>query len=89
MLDKKIQRRYAEWMESPIFDENTKAELAAIEDEKEIEDRFYCDLSFGTSGMSRNQSYESLSDPEIIPKSRSSNLRLRLSGSRKRCGYCI
>ncbi len=51
MLDKKIQRRYAEWMESPIFDENTKAELAAIEDEKEIEDRFYCDLSFGTSGM--------------------------------------
>lgn len=38
------------WTTSPIFDEETKAELLAIKDEKEIEDRFYKDLEFGTGG---------------------------------------
>ena len=43
---------YRTWLESPALDEQSRAELAAIaKDEKEIEDRFYCDLSFGTAGM--------------------------------------
>lgn len=33
------------------FDQETKAELEAINDEKEIEDRFYKDLAFGTGGL--------------------------------------
>lgn len=33
------------------FDEDTKNELVAISDEKEIEDRFYKDLEFGTGGL--------------------------------------
>lgn len=43
---------YKEWMDNPYFDEATKAELKAIEgNEKEIEDRFYMDLEFGTAGL--------------------------------------
>ncbi len=43
---------YKQWMENPYFDEATKAELKAIEgDEKEIEDRFYTELEFGTAGL--------------------------------------
>lgn len=43
---------YEEWMSNPYFDEQTRAELKAIaEDEKEIEDRFYRDLEFGTAGL--------------------------------------
>lgn len=33
------------------LDSETKAELEAIQDQKEIEDRFYKDLEFGTGGM--------------------------------------
>lgn len=40
--------KYQEWLG---FDEETKAELLAIKDEKEIEDRFYKDLEFGTGGL--------------------------------------
>ncbi len=43
---------YQEWLENPYFDEATKAELKGIaEDEKEIEERFYMDLEFGTAGL--------------------------------------
>ncbi|MCI6006285.1 MAG: phospho-sugar mutase [Blautia sp.] len=43
---------YAEWLENPYFDEETKAELRAIEaDENEIKERFYMDLEFGTAGL--------------------------------------
>ena len=36
----------------PYFDEDTKAELRAIEgDENEIKERFYMDLEFGTAGL--------------------------------------
>ena len=43
---------YNEWLNNPYFDEATKAELQAIkDDEKEIEDRFYMDLEFGTAGL--------------------------------------
>ena len=42
---------YKEWCTNPYFDENTKAELAAIgDDAAEIEDRFYRQLEFGTGG---------------------------------------
>lgn len=51
MLKKEYETRWQEWMNSPYFDQETKAELAALTDEKEIEDRFYCDLEFGTGGM--------------------------------------
>lgn len=43
---------YKKWCESPEFDEETKKELIAIkDDEKEIEDRFYKELEFGTAGL--------------------------------------
>ena len=43
-----IREKYNLWL---TFDEDTKAELEAITDEKEIEDRFYKDLAFGTGGL--------------------------------------
>ena len=43
---------YKKWCESPDFDDETKKELLAIKnDEKEIEDRFYKELEFGTAGL--------------------------------------
>ncbi len=43
---------YEEWMTDPYFDEETKAELKAIEgDDAEIKERFYADLEFGTAGL--------------------------------------
>ena len=43
---------YKDWLENPYFDEATKAELKGIaDDEKEIEERFYMDLEFGTAGL--------------------------------------
>ena len=45
-------KEYKKWCESPEFDEETKKELLAIkDDEKEIEDRFYQELEFGTAGL--------------------------------------
>ncbi|WP_105617572.1 phospho-sugar mutase [Vallitalea okinawensis] len=47
-----FKEKYSFWLESPYFDEATKEELRSIEkDEKEIEDRFYKDLEFGTGGL--------------------------------------
>lgn len=44
--------RYALWMNSPDIDEQTKAELKAIQnDPGEIEERFYTELEFGTAGL--------------------------------------
>lgn len=42
---------YNFWLKDPFFDDDTKEELKSITDEKEIEDRFYCNLKFGTGGM--------------------------------------
>ena len=43
---------YTKWLNSPIVDNDTKEELKAIADnEKEIEERFYRELEFGTAGM--------------------------------------
>lgn len=43
--------RYKQWSEDIFFDENTRKELVALTDDKEIEDRFYKDLEFGTGGL--------------------------------------
>ena len=49
---KKYLEEYQKWCESPDFDEETKKELLEIkDDEKEIEDRFYKELEFGTAGL--------------------------------------
>ncbi len=43
---------YSQWLANPYFDEATKAELKAIEnDDNEIKERFYMDLEFGTAGL--------------------------------------
>ena len=40
------------WLEDSYFDEETKKELRAIQDnETEVEDRFYKELEFGTGGL--------------------------------------
>ncbi|MGN7456793.1 phospho-sugar mutase [Paenibacillus pasadenensis] len=44
--------RYHAWLSDPLIDEATKEELRGIAgDEKEITDRFYRDLEFGTGGL--------------------------------------
>ena len=43
-----IHEKYEYWL---TFDGNTKNELESITDKKEIEDRFYKDLEFGTGGL--------------------------------------
>ena len=49
---KEYEIKYNEWLNNPIIDEKSKEELKSIKDnEKEIEDRFYKDLEFGTAGL--------------------------------------
>jgi len=44
--------KYKEWSTNPYFDKETQEELNNIKsNEKEIEDRFYKDLEFGTAGL--------------------------------------
>lgn len=43
--------KYQLWLKSQYVDEATKTELRNIKDEKDIEDRFYKDLEFGTGGL--------------------------------------
>ena len=46
------QEQFNFWVEDSYFDDATKQELLAIRnDEKEIEERFYKDLEFGTGGL--------------------------------------
>ena len=43
---------YNDWISNPNFDKETKAELLKLkENDAEIEDRFYCELEFGTAGL--------------------------------------
>ena len=45
-------KEYEKWCNSEEFDEETRKELLNIkDDEKEIEDRFYKELEFGTAGL--------------------------------------
>ena len=44
--------QYNDWLNNPYFDEATKSELKALEgNDKEIEERFYRELEFGTGGL--------------------------------------
>ena len=46
------KEQYTHWLESDYMDEATKEELRQIAgDEKEIEERFYTELEFGTAGL--------------------------------------
>jgi phosphoglucomutase len=46
------RENYESWLNNPYFDEGTRKELRGIAaDEKEIEERFYMDLEFGTAGL--------------------------------------
>nr|WP_320023844.1 phospho-sugar mutase [uncultured Acetobacterium sp.] len=45
------KKAYHHWLDQPDLDQFLRQELEAITDEKEIEDRFYTDLEFGTGGM--------------------------------------
>ncbi|MGO1042815.1 phospho-sugar mutase [Clostridioides difficile] len=46
------KNNYEMWLNSPYFDKQTKEELLSIKnDEKEIQDRFYKNLEFGTGGL--------------------------------------
>lgn len=46
------QNKYNEWLQDTYFDQDTKLELEGLKaDEKEIEDRFYRELEFGTAGL--------------------------------------
>ena len=42
---------YTNWANDIFFDEDTRKELKCITSEKEIEDRFYKELEFGTGGL--------------------------------------
>ncbi|GGF87429.1 phosphoglucomutase [Paenibacillus albidus] len=51
-LSPKAAGTLAVWLQDPSVDENTKAELLALEnDPQELEERFYRDLEFGTGGL--------------------------------------
>lgn len=44
--------RFEEWLNDPYYDEETKSELYALKgNDKEIKERFYKDLEFGTGGL--------------------------------------
>ncbi len=44
--------KYEEWLNNPYFDEATRAELSALKgNDKEIQERFFKDLEFGTGGL--------------------------------------
>ncbi len=46
------KQKYAQWLKDDCFDAETKKELEAISgDDKEIKERFYKDLEFGTAGL--------------------------------------
>lgn len=47
----KYKEVYDYWLNSPVLYEEDKVELKNINDEKEIEERFYRELEFGTAGM--------------------------------------
>ena len=49
MSDYRVE--YKKWLENDILTASEKEELLNLSDEKEIEDRFYRELEFGTAGM--------------------------------------
>jgi phosphoglucomutase len=52
MSERNYKEVYEQWVNNPMFGQETKDELLAIKDDpKEIEERFFCDLVFGTAGL--------------------------------------
>ncbi|URA10246.1 phospho-sugar mutase [Thermospira aquatica] len=52
-MNQNVQKRIQEWL-GPEYDEETRAEIQNLIDagnEKELEDRFYTELEFGTGGL--------------------------------------
>ena len=50
--EKEARKRYETWLQSPVFDQDTKRELEMLKgDAAEITDRFYRELEFGTGGL--------------------------------------
>ncbi len=45
------KEKYKKWLVSDYIDNETKLELMNMEDESEIEEKFYKDLEFGTAGL--------------------------------------
>lgn len=45
------KEKYNLWINSDLVDKKTKDELLSIDNDKEIEDRFYKELEFGTGGL--------------------------------------
>ena len=51
-MDEKVLKNYELWLNSEYIDQADRDELKSIsEDKKEIEERFYTNISFGTAGM--------------------------------------
>lgn len=51
MLNENVKRNYEEWLEK-VSDEELKKELERLSgDEEAINERFYCELEFGTGGL--------------------------------------
>lgn len=51
MLNENVKRNYEEWLEN-VSDEELKKELESLSgDEEAINERFYCELEFGTGGL--------------------------------------
>ena len=51
MLNENVKRNYEEWIEK-VDDEDLKKELESVSgDEDAINERFYCELEFGTGGL--------------------------------------
>lgn len=46
-----FHQRYKQWLTDDFFSKQIRNELASISDEKDMEDRFYKDLEFGTGGL--------------------------------------
>ena len=51
MADMNYRAVYTQWLHDFANDDALVAELSALTDEKQIEDRFYTELAFGTAGM--------------------------------------
>lgn len=51
MLNENVKRNYEEWIEK-VDDEDLKKELESVSDDEDaINERFYCELEFGTGGL--------------------------------------
>lgn len=84
---------YQEWLESPYFDEETKAELRGIAgDDKEIKERFYAELEFGTAGLrgiigagtNRMNVYTVRKATQGL-----ANYIASVNAQARRCGHCV